>query len=203
MTLDPVALAAVLALLLIAALVLVWLYRSRRTAALRDRFGEAEYDRTLEDRGARGKAEADLIEREKRVAELELRPLTSSERLRFADKWRGAKARFVDDPIAAVDDADGVLGSIMAARGYPVDDFDARYEALTVDHGSVARHYRAGHDIAVKQRDGQATTEELRQAMIHYEELFAELTTEGERSDETVRGPSPAAGEAAAEPERR
>jgi hypothetical protein len=187
MTLDPVALAAVLALLLVGALVLFWLYRSRRTAALRDRFGEREYDRTLEAHGGRGKAEADLLDREKRVAELELRPLTSSERLRFSDKWTGAKARFVDDPIAAVEDADGVLGAIMAARGFPVDDFDARYETLTVDHAAVARHYRAGHDIAVKQRDGKATTEELRQAMIHYEELFVELMTEGAGLDEGPR----------------
>lgn len=187
MTLDPVALAAVLALLLVAALILWWLYRSRRTAALRDRFGEREYDRTLESHGARGKAEADLLEREKRVAQLELRPLTSSELLRFSDKWRSAKARFVDDPIAAVEDADDVLGAIMSTRGFPVDDFDARYETLTVDHGAVARHYRAGHDIAVKQREGRATTEDLRQAMIHYEELYDELTTEGAASEETPR----------------
>ena len=192
MTLDPVALAAVLALLLVAALVLFWLYRSRRTAALRDRFGEREYDRTLESHGARAKAEADLLDREKRVAELDLRPLTSSERLRFSDKWTGAKARFVDDPIASVEDADGVLGAIMAARGFPVDDFDARYETLTVDHGAVARHYRAGHDIALKQRDGKATTEDLRQAMIHYEELFVELMTEGADTQATTRAVSPA-----------
>jgi hypothetical protein len=175
MSLDPIALAAILALLLVAALLLWWLYQSRRTSALRERFGEKEYDRTLEAHGARAKAEAALLEREKKVAQLELRPLTSAERLRFSDKWHTAKARFVDDPAAAVRDADGVLGGIMESRGYPVADFDARYESLTVDHGEVARHYRAGHDIAVRQHDGQATTEDLRQAMIHYEALFAEL----------------------------
>ena len=180
MSLDPLALAAILALLLVAALVLWWLYRSRRTSALRDRFGKEEYDRTLEARGGRGKAEAALIEREKRVAELELRPLTATEQMRFSEKWHQAKARFVDDPAAAVGDADAVLGGVMGARGYPVEDFNARYESLTVDHGSVARHYRAGHDIAVKQIDGRATTEDLRQAMIHYEALFDELAAEGD-----------------------
>ena len=178
MSLDPVALAAILALLLVAALLLWWLYRSRRTTALRDRFGEEEYDRTLQTSGGRGEAEAALIEREKRVAELELRPLTAAEQMRFSEKWHQAKARFVDDPATAVSDADAVLGEVMGARGYPVDDFDARYESLTVDHGTVARHYRAGHDIAVKQIEGRATTEELRQAMIHYEALFDEIAAE-------------------------
>lgn len=118
MSLDPMALGAILVLLLVAALILWILYRSRRTSALRDRFGENEYHRTLKRHGARGKAEADLLEREKRVAELELRALTSAEHLRFSDKWHRAKGRFVDDPAAAVSDADGVLGAVMEARGY-------------------------------------------------------------------------------------
>ncbi|GGE05309.1 hypothetical protein GCM10011515_26060 [Tsuneonella deserti] len=178
MSLDPLALAAILALIAVAALLLWWLYHSRRTSALRDRFGDTEYERTLQAHGARGKAEADLIEREKRVAELELRPLTADQQRRFSGEWHEAKARFVDDPAAAVGQADRVLGAVMEARGYPVADFDARYESLTVDHGQVARHYRAGHDIAACQLDGRATTEDLRQAMIHYEALFGELIEE-------------------------
>lgn len=190
MSLDPLALVAMLALLLIAALLLWWLYRSRRTFALRDRFGKEEYERTLGQHGGRGKAEAALIEREHRVAKLQLRALEPSEQARFSAEWHAAKARFVDDPAAAVSDADGVLGRVMGARGYPVDDFDARYESLTVDHGQVARHYRAGHDIAMRSVNGQSTTEDLRQAMIHYEALFGELAsqaadqpTTGERAD--------------------
>lgn len=168
------AVAAILALLLVAALILWFLYRQRRTRALRDRFGE-EYDRTLDERGARGKAEADLIAREKRVAELHIRPLGPAERERFAREWHAERERFVDDPAAAVLAADRVLGQVMAARGYPVSDFDERYESLTVDHPQVARHYRAGHDFALKQQAGAASTEDLRQAMIHYEALFDEL----------------------------
>lgn len=172
---DQTAVIAVLALIAVAAAVLVILYRSRRTAALRERFGAEEYERTLAERGARGKAERELLERKKRVAALGIRPLGPNDRERFAAEWQAAKARFVDDPAAAVLAADRAIGGVMAARGYPVADFDARYESLTVDHGEVARHYRAGHDIAVKQETGQATTEDLRQAMIHYEALFAEL----------------------------
>jgi hypothetical protein len=178
MTLDPIALAAILALLVVAALVLWLLYRSRRTSALRDRFGQQEYDRTLGQHGARRKAEADLLDREKRVAKLELHPLRPEERTRLSAQWQRAKARFVDDPAAAVSDADAVIGSVMGARGYPVADFDARYKSLTVDHTAVAQHYRAGHDIALSALDGKATTEELRQAMIHYEALFGELAEE-------------------------
>jgi hypothetical protein len=175
MQIDQTALIAILALLLVAVLVMWFLYRSRRTAALRDRFGESEYDRTLDARGGRGRAEADLVQREKRVAALDLRPLEADERARLTEAWHAAKARFVDDPAAAVIEGDKVIGAVMNARGYPVDDFDARFESLTVEHAEVARHYRAGHDIARKQVDGKATTEDLRQAMIHYEALFDEL----------------------------
>jgi hypothetical protein len=188
MSLDPLALGAILALLLVAALVLGWLYQSRRTSALRDRFGEKEYDRTLEQHGARRKAESDLIEREQRVAQLELRPLAAADRLRFSEHWHRAKARFVDDPAGAVSDADGVIAAVMGARGYPVADFAERFESLTVDHGEVARNYRAGHDIALRQLEGKATTEELRQAMIHYEALFDELAAEEQEPVSAPRG---------------
>ena len=182
---------AIIGLLVVAALVLWFLYRHRRTAALRDRFGEDEYERTLDARGNRGKAEADLIEREKRVHKLEIRPLGPAERERFTAEWHTARERFVDDPGAAVADADRVLGKIMAGRGFPVSDFDERYETLTVDHPRVARHYRAGHDLALKQDAGTATTEELRQAMIHYEALFDDLVDDqGDVAREGVSRPA-------------
>lgn len=178
MQLSETAVIAILALLLVAALILWFLYRHRRTAALRDRFGEDEYERTLAQRGGRGKAEADLLDREKRVHKLDIRPLGPAERERFAQDWHAARERFVDDPGRAVSEADRVLGQIMAARGFPVSDFDERFETLTVDHGEVARHYRAGHDFALKQARGEASTEDLRQAMIHYEALFDELAAD-------------------------
>jgi hypothetical protein len=161
----------------IVALAAWFLYRNRRTAALRDHFGD-EYDRTLDTAGGKAKAEAALKEREERVAKLDIRPLDERERVEFSREWRDVKAVFVDSPVEAVHHADRLLGTIMTARGYPMADFDRRYEDLTVDHGEVARHYREGHDIVLRHGRGQSTTEDLRQAMIHFEALFDDLVNE-------------------------
>jgi len=152
-------------------------YRQRRTAALRDHFGD-EYDRTVETVGGRSKAEAALQEREERVSRLDIRPLDEGERVEFSREWRNVKAVFVDSPVEAVHHSDRLLAEIMKARGYPMADFDRRYEDLTVDHGEVARHYRDGHDIVARHGRGQASTEDLRQAMIHFEALFDDLVNE-------------------------
>lgn len=152
-------------------------YRQRRTAALRDHFGD-EYDRTVETVGGRSKAEAALQEREERVSRLDIRPLDERERVEFSREWRNVKAVFVDSPVEAVHHSDRLLAEIMKARGYPMADFDRRYEDLTVDHGEVARHYRDGHDIVARHGRGQASTEDLRQAMIHFEALFDDLVNE-------------------------
>ena len=165
---------ALVGLVLLAA-ILIWLaVRNRNTTKLRDKFGD-EYDRTVEEKGRRSAAEAALEEREKRVAELDIRPLTPQQRDAAITEWREVKAVFVDSPVEAVHHADRLLASIMKARGYPMADFDRRYEDLTVDHGDVARHYRAGHEIADRQALGKATTEDLRQAMKHYGALFEDL----------------------------
>jgi hypothetical protein len=150
---------------IVVALAGYFLFRHRRTAALRDTFGD-EYDRTVDEAGGRAKAEAALQERQERVARLDIRPLDERERTEFARDWRNTKAVFVDSPIEAVHHADRLLADIMQARGYPMADFDRRYEDLTVDHGEVARHYRDGHDIVMRHGKGQSTTEELRRAMI-------------------------------------
>ena len=162
----------------VVAAIAAWLiYRNRRTAALRDKFGD-EYDRTLETAGGRTKAEAALEERQERVARLDIRPLDERERVEFSRDWRNTKAVFVDSPVEAVHHADRLLADIMQARGYPMADFDRRYEDLTVDHGEVARHYREGHEIVLRHGRGQSTTEELRRAMIHFEALFDDLVNE-------------------------
>lgn len=155
-----------------------WLVaRRRNTAVLREHFGD-EYDRTVEARGGVGKAERDLEEREERVKKLDIRPLGPKERGEFIDEWREVKAVFVDSPVEAVHHADRLLTRIMTARGFPMGDFDRRYEDLTVDHGEVARHYREGHDTVVRDGRGEASTEDLRQAMIHFEALFDDLVNE-------------------------
>jgi hypothetical protein len=162
----------------VVAAIAAWLiYRGRRTAALRDKFGD-EYDRTLETAGGRTKAEAALEERQERVAKLDIRPLAERERVEFSRDWRNTKAVFVDSPVEAVHHADRLLADIMQARGYPMADFDRRYEDLTVDHGEVARHYREGHEIVLRHGRGESTTEELRRAMIHFEALFDDLVNE-------------------------
>ena len=171
---TDIAIYALIAVVLIAAILIFVAMRQRRTHALRDRFGE-EYDRVLHERGKRGPAEAALEEREKRVSQLDIRPLSAPERSAFMSEWREVKSVFVDSPPEAVLHADRMLAKMMAARGYPMADFDHRYEDLTVDHREVAQHYRAGHDIAERQGRGEASTEDLRQAMKHYEALFDDL----------------------------
>ena len=167
---------AVVAVVVIA--LIVWgAMRKRRTDRLRDQFGD-EYDRTVEQRGKKAEAEAALEERAERVEKLNIRPLTPEERDGFSREWRDVKALFVDSPVEAVHHADRLLGTIMKTRGYPMADFDRRYEDLTVDHGEVARHYREGHDIVTRHQNGKASTEDLRQAMIHFEALFDDLVNE-------------------------
>lgn len=155
-----------------------WLfYNKRRSDHLRSRFG-SEYDRQLEEAGSRSKAEADLADREKRVSKLDIRPLSGADQDRFLDRWTKVQATFVDDPERSVDYADALLAEVMSARGYPVSDFEQRAGDISVDHPNVVQHYRAGHDIAVRHGRGEASTDDLRQALIHYRALFEELVTE-------------------------
>ena len=153
-------------------------YRRRRH--LSDRFGP-EYERTVAATEHRREAEAELERRERRVESLAIRPLDPSDRLRFAEEWRRVQARFVDEPAAAVEEGDRLIQEVMAARGYPVGDFERRAEDLSVDHPRVVQNYRAGRDLALSSRAGTADTEDLRRAMKHYGELFDELVEERAR----------------------
>ena len=179
-TLTLIVVAAAIVLL---GIVLWAAMRRRRTNTLRERFGD-EYDRTVEAEGKRARAEAMLEERQERVAKLDIRPLSPPERDAAITEWREVKALFVDSPVEAVHHADRLLTSIMKARGYPMANFDRRYEDLTVDHGEVARHYRDGHEITLRHQSGQASTEDLRQAMIHFEALFDDLVNEVAHDDD-------------------
>jgi FtsZ-interacting cell division protein ZipA len=166
----------VVAIVIVAALIIAGIVvsRRRRSEHLRSRFGP-EYDRAVEAKGDRSKAEADLAEREKRVEKLHIRPLSDEERRDFTRRWTEVQARFVDDPRRAVAFADALLGDVMKARGYPVSDFDQRAGDISVDHPVVVEHYHKGHDIALRHERGEASTEDLRQAMIHYRALFDNL----------------------------
>lgn len=168
----------------LALLLLGWLLaRRRRTETLREHFGD-EYQRTVDAQGGRAKAEAELLDREKRAKKLDIRPLTPAENERFAGEWQTSKALFVDSPVEAIGKSDRLLADLMKTRGYPMGDFEARHANLTVDHGDVAKNYLAGHEIAERATRGEASTEELRQAMQHYETLFAELVRDVEPGDD-------------------
>jgi hypothetical protein len=173
-TLIIIAIVIVVAVIGVTAL----LMRGRRTTQrLSDRFGP-EYDRTLEESGRRAKAEAELHDREKRVEALAIRPLAPADRERYIDAWAKVQAEFVDNPATAVAHADQLLGEVMATRGYPVGDFEQRAADISVDHPVVVQNYRAGHEIALRHASGETSTEDLRQAMIHYRALFDELAGE-------------------------
>jgi hypothetical protein len=157
-----------------------WLFfQRRRTEKLRTRFGP-EYVRELQETGDRRHAEAKLEEREKRVEHLHIRLLTPGDRARFAESWRFVQAQFVDNPGAAIAGADQLLGDVMSTRGYPVADFEQRAADISVDHPLVVENYRAAHAIALRHSQGRASTEDLRQAMIHYRALFEDLISESE-----------------------
>jgi hypothetical protein len=150
----------------------------RRTGRLRSQFGGTEYSRAVEEGGSRRHAEAGLQKRADRVESLHVRPLTLLDRARFEESWRKTQTRFVDGPAGAVAEADQLLGDVMTSRGYPVSDFEQRAADISVDHPLVLENYRTAHAIALRQMKGQASTEELRQAMIHYRSLFDELVSE-------------------------
>jgi len=178
-------------LLLVAVFVTLRVFRARRTEGLRSKFGDAEYARAVKDDGSRRKAEAGLDKRTERVKEYHLQPLAAGDRARFVESWSKVQARFMDGPAGAVVEADQLLGDVMTTRGYPVGDFDQRAADISVDHPLVLENYRKAHDIAVRQTEGQATTEDLRQAMIHYRTLFEELVSESkvpEKVPEKVPG---------------
>jgi len=183
----------IVAVVIIAILVAaVWWYSMRqRSAKLQERFGP-EYERTVAERGDTRKAEDELTDRQKRVSKLEIKPLAADERRRFNDEWRAVQARFVDDPSAAVRDADTLVGRVMEARGYPVGDFEQRAADVSVDHPMVLEHYRAAHAVALRHAQGQASTEDLRQAMVNYRALFDELLEE-QQTVETRPDTSPRA----------
>lgn len=164
---------AVVAVALFALLAVAALTR-RRTSQLRDRFGP-EYDRTVEERGGRRPGEAELASRVERREQLEIRHLSSESRERYLESWQQVQAEFVDDPSRAVNKADRLVIAVMEDRGYPMDDFDRRAADISVDYPQVVERYRSAHGIARKNEEGEATTEDLRQAMQHYRALFEEL----------------------------
>ena len=168
---------AILVVILMAIVFLI--IRKRQSQRLRERFGP-EYDRVVRQEGDPRKAEGVLEFREKRREKFNIRPLSSAERSGFALRWQDIQARFVDDPRGAVALADAAVSELMQTRGYPMGAFDERAADLSVDYPVVVENYRAAHTIALRHGTGQASTEDLRQAMVHYRTLFQELLDDRE-----------------------
>jgi len=161
----------------VAAIVLIiigaWLLMHRRRSdTLRSRFGP-EYDEAVRTYGSRTRAEDALVARRKRMESVQIRRLQPEERDRFADQWHTVQTEFVDNPLQAIQDADRLVSELLLARGYPMAQFDQRAEDLSVDHPQVLRNYRSAHSIALRRE--QASTEDLRQGLVHYRDLFDEL----------------------------
>jgi hypothetical protein len=162
------------AIVIVVALVAWAATRKRRTDELRDRFGP-EYDRALTNEGGRREGESDLRERVERHEALNIQPLPPDAAARYRQEWRDVQARFVDAPEDSLRRADGLITEVMQRRGYPMSDFEQRSADLSVEHGDTVQDYRAAHAISVATASGQASTEDERQAMVHYRSLFDDM----------------------------
>jgi Cornifin (SPRR) family len=171
------AIVAIVIVVIVVAAVLFMLTTVNRRRRLRERFGP-EYDRAVTERGSRREAEAELTKRERHVRELDIRPLSPTARNQYQSEWTAVQEQFVDAPQAAVTGAQTLVSTVMEARGYPTQPYDQTVADLSVEHASTLDHFRAAHDISQNAAAGTATTEDLRQAMIHYRALFAELLGE-------------------------
>jgi hypothetical protein len=168
--------ALVVALLVIAAVVVAVVVVARRRA-LRQRFGP-EYDRVVAEADSRSAAEAELRERQRRHAELQLNELSPQARAAYAEEWAQVQARFVEQPAATVAEADRLMTRLVQDRGYPTEGYDDALAHLSVEHGHTLGHYRDAHDIYLATERGEASTEQLRQALMHYRSIFADILGE-------------------------
>ncbi|MEV0409078.1 hypothetical protein [Actinoallomurus sp. NPDC050550] len=178
MSTATVAVIVIVAVLVIAALGFLG-SRQQQRRHLRERFGP-EYDRAVERHGSVREAEQELRAREQRHRELQIHPLDPAVRDRYRADWQRVQERFVDSPRSAVAEADDLLIRAMEDRGYPTEDYEQQVADLSVEHGGTIGRYRTAHDIRGRADAGQTTTEDLRQAMVHYRALFADLLGDGE-----------------------
>jgi hypothetical protein len=164
--------------LVVAAAVVFWM-RGNRHRTLKRRFGP-EYERTVQRTGDRSAAEAELERRAEVREQLDIRPLSAASYEAYGQRWKQVQATFVDRPDEAVDEAETLVGEVMRERGYPVDDFESSADLVSVDHPRLVQNYRAAHTICVRNRQRLASTDELRNALLHYRSLFDELLVTGD-----------------------
>jgi len=198
----------IVAIIVVAALVVIgglayWQSQRKKSEKLQRDFGP-EYDRALSETGSRKDAERELEERRKRVEGLKLRDLSREEQVRYAEEWRGIEARFVDDPRATLSGADRMARQLMVDIGYPMADAEQQAADLSVHHSSAVEHYRTAHVVMQKGDNGEASTEDIRQAMVHYRAVVAELLPNASVKREDAKdGSSPSRVVEVQRPERR
>ena len=171
---DTGVVVAIVVVLVLLALLAFFAGRQRRSRRLQATFGP-EYDRTVEEAGDRRAGEAELRERTERREQFDIVPLEPEARARYVEAWHNTQAQFVDEPVEATREADRLITAVMRDRGYPVDDFEQRAADISVDHPQVVDDYRAAHAIAARNDRSEASTEDLRQALVHYRSLFEDL----------------------------
>jgi len=174
----------IVVIVVVMAVIVLALERKRRSQRLKEHFGP-EYDRLLREQGDPRKTEAVLADREKRVEKFSVRALSREDKLRYADEWANVQKQFVDDPAMAVNEADNLVTVVMSARGYPMSNFEQRSADISVHYPRVVQNYRAARVISLRNATGQATTEELRQALVYYRSLFDELLETTSKSETT------------------
>lgn len=174
---------------ILAAIVIIFLIiaifrivQGAQSARLQRRFGP-EYERVARERGSRREAERELVHRQDRAKAFHLHELPPGARDRYADEWRQVQSRFVDEPNTALRQADTLIVNVMRDRGYPAADFDQRAADLSPDHARTLDDYRVAHDISMRSDRGNADTEDLRQAMVHYRTIFDDLVGTTERTN--------------------
>jgi hypothetical protein len=182
-SMSPVAIIILIIVIVVVLAAIALGVQMSRRRKLQKTFGP-EYDRVVADTGSRADAEKELRERERRHAELELKPLSAESQARYSAAWEEVQIEFVDNPERAVTRADDLVTRLIAERGYPTGDYDDQLANLSVEHARTLGHYRDAHEISLRNQRGEASTEDLRQALVHYRALFADLLgTEPVRTD--------------------
>ncbi len=176
MAIDPqwIWIAAAVIAVLIAVGLLSAAARRARTARLREKFG-SEYDHVVSEHGSRGRAEEELMARTEEAKVFKIRPLSPADADRFRREWLATEAHFVERPAMAVSEADELIDQILRAQGYPLGDFEKHVAQLSTRHPRLAEHYRAGHNVIRNHAPGTTSTEDLRQAMLHFRSLLDDL----------------------------
>src|SRR3954452_8759159 len=182
---SPVAIIILIIVVVVVLAAIAFGLRASRRKRLQNTFGP-EYDRVVADSGNRADAEKELRERERRHAELELKPLSAESQARYSAAWEDVQIQFVDNPERAVTTADDLVTRLIGERGYPTGNYDNQLANLSVEHARTLGHYRDAHEISVRNQRGEASTEDLRQALVHYRALIADLLgTDPVRTDTT------------------